>query len=262
MVKKNLISVLITNYNKSRFLTKSLKYICNQDFEDYEIILYDDASSDDSIKIIKRFKKIKLIENKYRIKRSAPLNQIRGILEAFKISKGNIICLMDADDFFNKSKLKKINEVFNKNTNFKSVFDFPISKNNKFILKRKRGTNSIWPTIFPTSCISVKRDFFKLFIKYLKKEEFNDLEIDARITIFSKFYCDNYNIIKTKLTTYNFDNLEITAKKNFFSKKWWFRRREAYQYMVYVLNKKGKNFNISFDFLITLILTFLLRKFL
>ena len=59
MVKKNLISVLITNYNKSRFLTKSLKYICNQDFEDYEIILYDDASTDDSIKIIKKFKKIK-----------------------------------------------------------------------------------------------------------------------------------------------------------------------------------------------------------
>ena len=139
MVKKNLISVLITNYNKSRFLTKSLKYICNQDFKDYEIILYDDASSDDSIKIIKKFKKVKLIENKNKIKRSAPLNQIRGILEAFKISKGNIICLMDADDFFNKVKLKKINEVFNKNTNFKSVFDFPINKNNKFIFKKKKG---------------------------------------------------------------------------------------------------------------------------
>jgi len=224
MVKKNLISVLITNYNKSRFLTKSLKYICNQNFRDYEIILYDDASSDNSIKIIKRFKKVILIENKLKIRRSAALNQINGVLEAFKISKGNIICLLDADDFFNKSKLKKINEVFRKNTRFQSVFDFPINKNNKFTFKKKKDSNSIWPTIFPTSCISVRRSFFKLFIRYLKKEEFDDLEIDARITIFSKFYCNEYNIIRTKLTTYNFDNLGITAKKNFFSKKWWFRR--------------------------------------
>ena len=246
MVKKNLISVLITNYNKSRFLTKSLKNICKQDFKDYEIILYDDASYDDSIKIIKKFKKIRLIENKLKIKRSAPLNQIRGIVEAFKMSKGNIICLMDADDFFNKSKLKKINEIFKKNTNFQSVFDFPINKNNKFSFKKKKDSNSIWPTIFPTSCISVRRNFFKLFIKHLKKEEFDDLEIDARITIFSKFYCDEYNIIKTKLTTYNFDSLGITAKKNFFSKKWWFRRKEAYQYMVYVLNKKKKKIYYKF----------------
>ncbi len=261
MVKKNLISVLITNYNKSRFLARSLKYICNQNFKDYEIILYDDASSDDSVKIIKSFKKIRLIENKFKIKRSGPLNQIRGILEAFKISKGNIICLMDADDFFNESKLKKINEVFIKNTSYQSVFDFPINTNNKFTFKKKKNSNSIWPTIFPTSCISVRRNFFKLFTRYLKKDKFKDLEIDARITIFSKFYCDEYNIIRTKLTTYNFDNLGITAKKNFFSKKWWFRRREAFQYMVYILNQKKKKFNKSLDFYITSIITFFLRTF-
>lgn len=261
MVKKKLISVLITNYNKSRFLRKSLKHICNQNFRDYEIILYDDASSDNSIKIIKRFKKVRLIENKLKIKRSGPLNQINGILEAFKISKGNIICLMDADDFFNKSKLKKINDVFKNNTRIQSLFDFPINKNNKFTFKKKKDSNSIWPTIFPTSCISIRRSFFKLFIRYLKKEEFNDLEIDARITIFSKFYCNEYNIIRTKLTTYNYDNLGITAKKNFFSKKWWFRRREAFQYMIYILNQKKKKFNKSFDFFITLTFAYFLRTF-
>ena len=55
-MKKKLISVLITNYNKSKFLTKSLSKISNQNFKDYEIILYDDASTDNSIEIIKKFK--------------------------------------------------------------------------------------------------------------------------------------------------------------------------------------------------------------
>ena len=53
---KNKISVLITNYNKSQFLFKTLRSVCNQNFKNYEIILYDDASSDNSIEIIKKFK--------------------------------------------------------------------------------------------------------------------------------------------------------------------------------------------------------------
>ena len=101
-MKKNLISILITNYNKEKFLKQSLKSVCNQNFKNYEIILYDDCSTDNSISIIKKFKKIKLIKNYKRSKKSSPLNQIKGILEAFKKSKGNIICLMDSDDFFKK----------------------------------------------------------------------------------------------------------------------------------------------------------------
>ena len=61
---KNFISVLITNYNKQKFIKKSLQSIFNQKFKNYEIILFDDVSSDNSKKIIKKFKKIKLIENK------------------------------------------------------------------------------------------------------------------------------------------------------------------------------------------------------
>jgi len=58
---ENFISILITNYNKENFLEKSLHAACNQNFQNYEIILFDDCSKDNSIEIIKRFKKIKLI---------------------------------------------------------------------------------------------------------------------------------------------------------------------------------------------------------
>ena len=43
------ISILITNYNKLNYLKKTLKYVLNQDFKDYEIILFDDGSSDKSV---------------------------------------------------------------------------------------------------------------------------------------------------------------------------------------------------------------------
>ena len=57
-MRKNFISILITNYNKEKFLKKSLKSISNQTFKNYEVILYDDCSSDNSLKIIRKFKKV------------------------------------------------------------------------------------------------------------------------------------------------------------------------------------------------------------
>ena len=51
MNTENFISILITNYNKENFLEKSLHAACNQNFQNYEIILFDDCSKDNSIEI-------------------------------------------------------------------------------------------------------------------------------------------------------------------------------------------------------------------
>ena len=164
-MKKKLTSILITNYNKEKFLKKSLQSVCSQNFRNYEIILFDDCSTDNSINIIKKYTKVKLIINKFNNKKkSAPLNQIIGVIESFKKSKGNIICLMDADDYFTKDKLLKIDQFFHKNKKLNCVFDTPHSNLAKFKIKKKSPNYSVWPTIFPTSCISLRRNFFIQFL--------------------------------------------------------------------------------------------------
>ena len=62
-MKNNFISILITNYNKSKFLNKSLKSVLNQNYRNYEIIIFDDNSLDNSLEIIKKYKNINLIQN-------------------------------------------------------------------------------------------------------------------------------------------------------------------------------------------------------
>ena len=259
-MKKNLISILITNYNKEKFLKQSLKSACNQNFKNYEIILYDDCSTDNSISIIKKFKKIKLIKNYKRSKKSSPLNQIKGILEAFKKSKGNIICLMDSDDLFNKNKLLIINQKFKKNKNINCIFNFPKTNINSFKFRRKKNL-SIWPSIFPTSCISFRKVFFINLIKKLKKNKYPNLEIDARINIFSNFFYNEYNLLHKHLTTYKYDQSGITANKKKFSKLWWYRRKEAYQYLNFILQKKNMRFKPNFDFYITNLFYFIFKIF-
>ena len=103
-----MISVIITNYNKEKFLLKNLKSLKKSVFKDFEIILFDDVSTDNSLNIVKKFKSIKLLQNKKKKFKTPALNQINGIIESLKYAKGEIICFLDSDDFFSKYKLNLI----------------------------------------------------------------------------------------------------------------------------------------------------------
>ena len=254
MKKKNYkIYILITNFNKLKFIKKTILSVINQKYKNYEIILFDDCSTDGSIEVIEEFKKlkkIKIIKNKKKKFKSPALNQINGILKSFNKSKGEIICLLDGDDYFHSEKLLKINKYFNNNKNIKSVFNFPRSTKSKFQFKAINRKN-LWPTIFPTSCISIRRSNFRKFIKFIKPKNFPCLEIDARFTIFSKFFNNEYKLIMEQLTIYNTDYYGITSKIKKFSKKWWLRRNQAYEYLKYILNYKNKKLSITLDSVIT-----------
>ena len=259
-MKKNFFSILITNYNKEQYLDRCIRSLLNQNFNNFEIILFDDCSTDNSIYVIKKYRKVKLIKNKIKKRNYAPLNQIRGIIAAFKQSKGNIICLMDADDFFKKDKIFFVNKFFDKNKDLRCVYDLPIAKDNKFVLKSKKN-KLIWSSVFPTSCISIRRKYFSQFLKYVQKNKFSNLEIDTRISIFFKFYYNEYCILKKKLTIYSDDDKKsITAQVKKLSFKWWMRRVDAFEFLKYILKVKKIKFKISFDYLITKLLTFPFKK--
>ena len=59
-----MISVLITNYNKANFLKQTINSLKKSNFKNFEIIVFDDSSKDNSLVILKKFKNIKLIQNK------------------------------------------------------------------------------------------------------------------------------------------------------------------------------------------------------
>ena len=56
MIENCNISIIITNYNKAKFLEKNLSSVTKQNIKKYEIIFYDDSSTDDSINIVNKSK--------------------------------------------------------------------------------------------------------------------------------------------------------------------------------------------------------------
>ena len=98
-------SILITNYNKEKFLNNTIRSCLNQNYSKKEILIFDDCSTDNSVKLLKKFKNLKLLINKKKKFKSGPLNQIYGVNKLFKKSKGEIIFLLDGDDQFKKNKI-------------------------------------------------------------------------------------------------------------------------------------------------------------
>tara|TARA_B100000427_G_scaffold253743_1_gene217172 strand:- start:302 stop:1111 length:810 start_codon:yes stop_codon:yes gene_type:complete len=260
--KKNLASILITNYNKEKFLKKSIKSCLNQNFKNKEIIIFDDCSNDKSLKILKKFSKIKLIKNKKKKYTSGPLNQIYGLLNAFEKSKGEIIFLLDSDDEFKFNKLSKVYKMFKADRNLKFIQDTPYLKSFKKVakLKNKKSLFTIWPSFFPTSCIAIRKNFLNEFFKVSMKHDFSNLEIDARLSIFA-FLKNEFKVTNEILTYYNYDQIGITSRYKKFSILWWKKRKEAFEYTRILTKKLKLNFYMGPDYFITQIINLFFNMF-
>lgn len=99
----NLVSIIVPVYNASQFIEETINCVLNQTYENFELILVDDLSKDNSLEIMKKFndKRIKIIEQTE--KQLAAGSRNRGIKE----SKGRYLCYLDADDLWEKDKLEK-----------------------------------------------------------------------------------------------------------------------------------------------------------
>tara|TARA_E500000178_G_C17028693_1_gene759352 strand:- start:1925 stop:2827 length:903 start_codon:yes stop_codon:yes gene_type:complete len=88
-------------YNGEKFLEESVNSILNQTFSNWELIFWDNASTDNSLKIIKLFKdkRIKVFKSKI----NYPLGQARNL--ALQKSQGEFIAFLDCDDVWMPKKL-------------------------------------------------------------------------------------------------------------------------------------------------------------
>lgn len=91
-----LLSVTVLNYNYGHFLPTCLESILSQTFTDFEVILINDTSTDNSLEIIQPYlndKRIRLVDHK--------VNQgfVGSLIEGAELSRGKYITVISADDW-------------------------------------------------------------------------------------------------------------------------------------------------------------------
>ena len=162
-------SIIIPNFNQASYLKKALSGVIKQTYKNYEIIIIDNNSTDNSRDVINSFsdKRIKsfYIDNMGIISKSRNLG--------LKKATGEWICFLDADDYWFKNKLEEIKTAINKSNNIEVICNGEIylyknlKKFTKKIYKKKNKKLSMFSSLLlngnqlSTSATSVKKSFIK-----------------------------------------------------------------------------------------------------
>lgn len=105
------VTIVMPVYNSQRFLEKAVESVLNQTYMDFELLIIDNASTDNSLEIAKNFSdnRIKILKNDSNM--GVAYTRNRGIREA----KGEYIALMDSDDITTSFRIEKEVEFLDNN---------------------------------------------------------------------------------------------------------------------------------------------------
>lgn len=109
ITRKPNFSVVVTSYNYAKYLPETLDPILAQTYKNYEVIIVDDGSTDNSLQIIKNY--TDKHKNFYLYQHDNGINQ--GLIESMKLgiskAKGDYIAFLESDDFYGvKTNLQKL----------------------------------------------------------------------------------------------------------------------------------------------------------
>lgn len=188
-MSKDLVSIITPTYNCAKFIGATIESVLNQTYQNFEMIIVDDASKDNTEEVVKSFKdkRIKYIRLS---KNSGPaVARNRAMEEA----RGKYMAFLDSDDLWKREKLEKqIN--FIKKNKYKIIcsdyeqIDEEGNKLNKIIPCKKKvnyngillscpvGNSTVFYDVSKLGKFKVpnirKRNDDALWLQILKKEEY------------------------------------------------------------------------------------------
>ncbi|MGI9192840.1 MAG: glycosyltransferase family 2 protein [Chitinophagaceae bacterium] len=113
-----LITVYITNYNYGRFIQQAIESVLQQTCRDFELLIIDDGSSDNSLAIIQQYKSLPNV--KIILQQNIGLNASNNV--AIHHAKGKYLIRLDADDYFDRAALGVMSSILESDEQLGLVF--------------------------------------------------------------------------------------------------------------------------------------------
>lgn len=197
MTKKNtpIVSVILPTYNRASLLPRAIQSVLNQTYKNFELIIIDDHSNDNTDKVVKEFKDNRVRYIRHKENKGAAAARNTGI----RLAKGKYIAFQDSDDEWLPKKLERQIIIFeNLSPKYGVVYSgyWRISKEQKTYLpsidiNKKEGNihKSLLNTSFvPMVTVICRKGYFKkagLFDEKLPRLQ--DWELCLRISKRYKF---------------------------------------------------------------------------
>lgn len=212
-----MISIIVPVYNSELYLAECLESIKNQTYKDFEAIIYNDGSTDNSKEICE-----KIVQEDNRFKYYEQKNQGPGTTRnnALKKASGDYICFVDSDDIVSEYYLERLYDAIRETNAEISVCDltrlspddFKISDNKPLILNNQDAVTEL-----------IKERKLKNYsvCRLIKKEKIQNISFDTtknEDVFFSLRLFKNISktaVIDDKLYFYRINNQSITNQNSF-----------------------------------------------
>lgn len=116
------VSIITASYNYENYIKETIESVINQTYTNWELIIIDDGSTDNSVEVIKSYckkdKRIKLFQHEGEINKGLAETVKLGISKA----KGEWIAFLESDDKFMPEYLEEKVKIINRNSNVKFIF--------------------------------------------------------------------------------------------------------------------------------------------
>lgn len=218
----NLVSIITPSYNSSQFIQETIDSVLSQAYVNWEMIIVDDVSTDNSIEIINQY-----IKNDSRIKLIQLENNSGAAVArntAIENAKGKYIAFLDSDDIWKKDKLEKqIKFMQNYDSSFSySAYDLINEEGKSLNTIKDPLTNLTYYELLKENqigCLTAiydqeklgkiymplirKRQDFGLWLNILKKIDHAD-KIDESLAVY-RIRKDSISSNKIDLIKYNYE---------------------------------------------------------
>jgi glycosyltransferase involved in cell wall biosynthesis len=192
-------SIVIPTYNSRKTIISTLNSCLNQTYQNFEILIIDDCSSDDTVEVVKSNfsqKNIQIYE----------LDQNNGVAFArnfgWNLSNGKFVAFLDSDDVWSKYKLEAVNYFIDR-FNYKIIGHFHTDNemflNNDFDGNPKffeiSTLNLLFKNYFNTSCLVIDNNLKVRFNQKFRYTEDHDLLLRLSVNNSIALICFNYTLL-------------------------------------------------------------------
>ena len=137
---KRMISIIMPVYNSEKYVSEAIESVCNQSYENWELLIVNDGSTDYSQEIIDNYSEIDS-----RIRVFHKKNEGVSIARNFALNQifGEYVTFIDSDDIYHTERLKRMLQVFEQYMNCDIVFSRHKEFKGKLNIKEASGTHGI-----------------------------------------------------------------------------------------------------------------------
>lgn len=157
-----LVSIIVPNYNHDKYLKERLESIYNQTYKNYEVILLDDCSTDNSVQILESYLKKYNKNTRMYVNTSNSKNVFKQWGKGISFARGNLIWIAESDDFCDANFLETLVPSFKDEAVMLSFCRSDFIRNDKKVFSTEQYLSDITKFDWLNSFCVTAYDFVRL----------------------------------------------------------------------------------------------------